>query len=461
MRIKSTKALNKILIVSYHFPPAREVGGIRPAKFAKYLPEFGWRPYVLTIKERYLDSPDYGRLQDVRGLSIYRASVLPTLAENAVRLRNRFIKRQESHNRRRDAFRTPTSTIAKSPGGFLKKLMVGLRHLAIFLSEYPDPHSGWFLPAVVKGLWVIKKEGIPIILATSPPYTAAIVGLILAKLTGARLITDLRDPWILNRENSEGARSSLAISIHDWVGRRVIDNSLKVIATTDHYTSFLRKRHSYLPQETFCTIANGFDSSDFAAVCRTERKRDVFVISYLGTFYFGRTPKELLQAVGELIREGHIAKDTIRVNLVGDVRYAEGVKVEDLIHINGLSDCVALSDSIIYKESLVQMQGADILLVFAPKQYYSIPAKVFEYFGARKYMLCVGHNGATADLIRNTGTGIVVDEDNVEAIKAALKYLYDLWILEGGLDYKYDLSRFERRELSGRLAAVLKEGVET
>lgn len=45
--------LKKLLIISYHFPPDAEVGGIRVAKFARYLPEFGYEPYVSTVKDRY------------------------------------------------------------------------------------------------------------------------------------------------------------------------------------------------------------------------------------------------------------------------------------------------------------------------------------------------------------------------------------------------------------------------
>jgi hypothetical protein len=43
--------MRKILIVSYHFPP--DASGMRPAKFAKYLPQFGWEPIISTVEERY------------------------------------------------------------------------------------------------------------------------------------------------------------------------------------------------------------------------------------------------------------------------------------------------------------------------------------------------------------------------------------------------------------------------
>ena len=37
----------RVLLVSYHFPPVGGAGVQRPAKFARYLPEFGWDVSVL------------------------------------------------------------------------------------------------------------------------------------------------------------------------------------------------------------------------------------------------------------------------------------------------------------------------------------------------------------------------------------------------------------------------------
>ena len=40
--------MNKVLIISYYFPPMGMGGVQRTLKFAKYLPEFGWQPVVIT-----------------------------------------------------------------------------------------------------------------------------------------------------------------------------------------------------------------------------------------------------------------------------------------------------------------------------------------------------------------------------------------------------------------------------
>ena len=38
----------RVLIVSFLFPLMNNIGAVRIGKFAKYLPEFGWEPIVLT-----------------------------------------------------------------------------------------------------------------------------------------------------------------------------------------------------------------------------------------------------------------------------------------------------------------------------------------------------------------------------------------------------------------------------
>ena len=40
--------MNKVLIISYYWPPSGGAGVQRWLKFVKYLPEFNWQPHVYT-----------------------------------------------------------------------------------------------------------------------------------------------------------------------------------------------------------------------------------------------------------------------------------------------------------------------------------------------------------------------------------------------------------------------------
>ena len=44
--------MKKVLVVSYYYPPIGGVGMVRTLKFTRYLPESGWFPHVLTVKNR-------------------------------------------------------------------------------------------------------------------------------------------------------------------------------------------------------------------------------------------------------------------------------------------------------------------------------------------------------------------------------------------------------------------------
>jgi hypothetical protein len=49
--------MNKVLIVTYYWPPSGGAGVQRWLKFSKYLPEFGWEPIILTVDPEYAAYP--------------------------------------------------------------------------------------------------------------------------------------------------------------------------------------------------------------------------------------------------------------------------------------------------------------------------------------------------------------------------------------------------------------------
>lgn len=69
--------MKKLLIVTYYFPPSGGPGVQRVLKFAKYLPEFGWEPIVLTVKDADYPARDESLLKEIPpAVRVYRTKIL-------------------------------------------------------------------------------------------------------------------------------------------------------------------------------------------------------------------------------------------------------------------------------------------------------------------------------------------------------------------------------------------------
>ena len=61
------KQNKKVLIITYYWPPSGGAGVQRWLKFAKYLPEFGIEPIILTVDPEYASYPQIDKtlLKDI------------------------------------------------------------------------------------------------------------------------------------------------------------------------------------------------------------------------------------------------------------------------------------------------------------------------------------------------------------------------------------------------------------
>jgi glycosyltransferase involved in cell wall biosynthesis len=445
----------KVLIITYHFPPSTSVGGIRPGKFAKYLPEFGWEPRILTVPTNSAKPVDHERLRQLAHLPIDRPAPLPTPLDAYLWLKGRVQAVAANQNGPNGALRASGTPGDENANGILTSVRrTGARCFSA-LFELPDKEVGWLIPAVVRGMRVIRRENVNVIFATSPPTTPAVVGLALSVLTGRPLVTDLRDPLILHARKPDTQRTRLSDAIERWLEREIMRRSVRIITTTTLFRARLSSQFPELSQGAIDTITNGFDPDDFAALPPCTTHQDRFTISYFGTFYYGRTPRDLLRALGELVREGTLDRRDLDVTFYGDVAAAEGVETRDLARQFGLSDCVDEKGQLPYGEALRQMIRASVLLLLAPDQPMQIPAKAFEYLAARRRILCVSSPGATADLIRESGAGYVIEPNDVPGMKRALRELYHRWKAAPALPLSTNLTMYDRRTLTGQLSTVL------
>jgi glycosyltransferase involved in cell wall biosynthesis len=443
---------NKILLVAYHFPPDPAVGAIRPGKFVKFLEEYGWESHVLTIEEEFVPQLTKAASREVQEPHIYRTDVWRSPLQIALDFRN---KRRSSDNRNDPGEPQDKQAVdvamkeRASSFSLLKKTLTSLNFL-------PDSRMYWTIPAVRKGLEVIRRENIQYIFATAPPFTASVVGMILARLTGAKLVADFRDPWTLfSGRKPADAISPLSESIDRWLERTVIKAAAAVTTTTDKYTDALRSRYPNLPADKFHTIYNGFDRADIDIALSNQRDNGKFTLSYVGTFYLDRNPKSLFQAVSELMEEGVFTRDNLEIRLVGQTNKANGVPVTSMVSEYKLEGIVNSVGLVPYHEALSHMSCSSVLLLMAPNQYYQIPGKTFEYLGLRRPILGLLDEGATADVVRRFNAGPIVAQNDVAGIKVALKRLFEDYKGGGGQFGNYNPEEFDRKNLTRQLVEIL------
>lgn len=401
--------MKRVLLISYHFPPDSEVGGLRAQKYAKYLPLYGWKPIVLTVHEKYYPKKDYDRMGDVK-CEIHRTDVLPGL-------RDLYLKAKEIAGRfRKNNARSTADHSPESLSSLQERNEKGIRRFILDLMCLPDDRTGWIMPAVFAALKLIRTHSIDTILTTSPPHSVQITGLCLKLLLRKKWVIDFRDPWSLSLSGSS------VHNVEKWLERKVVMHADTVITATDAVRDHLVRSYPELPPEKFVCIPNGFDLEDFRNI-RVQRN-GIFSITYIGDLYIGRSPEVYLRAVSELMKEKEIDPERIRLKFIGrNVRYVENRPMADLLRKYGLERITDVLDAVPYSEAIRHMQLSDVLVVLSPQNFVH-PTKTFEYMACGAYVMAFTPPGTLSELVSRYARGFVIGLDDYEKTKATVRFCY-------------------------------------
>jgi glycosyltransferase involved in cell wall biosynthesis len=332
-----------------------------------------------------------------------------------------------------------------------------IKRFILSLLWLPDDRIGWVFPAALRGLDLIRKYGIETLMTTSPPHSVQIIGYLLKKMTGCRWVIDFRDAWTLFLGKKTGGVNS----IQRWLESKVIHHADVVITATDFVRECYLRVYPDLPREKFVCIPNGFDLEDMVhAKTRKPVKDENLTISYIGELYMGRSPEVFLRAVSDLVGNGKIPLDQLRLRFIGKVRYLGRKSLEALLSELGLSTITEVIDQVPHTKAMEYMVNSKVLLVFSPNPFMQ-PMKVFEYMASGAFVIAFTPPGALADLVRGYSKGIVVDYDDFDGAKKAILRCYDMFIHseEGDRNSSHEMDEsvlvFERRRLTQRLAKYL------
>ena len=336
-------------MLAFQYPPMKGSSGLqRTLNFTRYLPESGWEPRLLTVWPAAYPS-----------VSAEQLGAVP----RALRVR-----------------RLPCIDVA--------------RHLAV-LGRYPgflarpDRWASWLLCAVPAGCIDCLRWKPDVIWCTFPIATAVVAGSLLARLSGTRLVVDLRDSMTEdNYPPDPGLRKTLRA-----IESKAVHRASAVVLTSAGTQRMYAARYPSLPQSRWVHIPNGYDEDSFREAERLppagnngEELRIHLVHSGL-LDPVDRNPYPFFRALAQLKRNGDISARDLHVTLratANDAAYR--ATLEEL----GIADIVELAPALPYIQALREMLDAHGLLVFqAGNCNHQTPAKLYEYLRAGRPILAI------------------------------------------------------------------------
>ncbi|RJQ84720.1 MAG: hypothetical protein C4519_04485 [Desulfobacteraceae bacterium] len=450
----------KILLISYHFPPSAAVGGLRAANFARYISGFGWTPYILTIDQKYLSNPDFGRLKDLEGIQINRSLKLPKLFDAVVFLLKKVksikagIKRRPHVLPKMDAGRG-SGEKTSSPESVRARF---IRYYASLFLALPDYERNWVLPAVLKAVGIIKKEKIDWVLTSCPPYSVHLIGWLVELLTGVRWVADFRDPWFVASQKRMYPTCKLSRAIEGVCEKRIMQRAKVIVTNTQRLCRTFKEAYPGVHAEKIVHIPNGISKTAFQALDGLP-KFDQFTMTYAGSLYFYRTPEPIFRAVRELIDARRVKAADLRIKLIGNCSHVDGFPTADIIASYGLDGIVDVLPPIPYQEVLKVLKKSQLALLFAPDQPYQIPAKVYDYIGTGTKILAIANEGATSELIDATASGKSFLPEDISGIREYIAEGVQAGMINGWTIDRHPelLDAYDYSNITHRLAKVLTE----
>jgi glycosyltransferase involved in cell wall biosynthesis len=341
-------ANRKILMVTLYFPPCGAVAALRMTGLARYLPRYGWNPIVVAPP-----NPPHEPLD-------------PSLAK---------------------LLPPETTTLISVP---FAEGVWGKINRRFF------PNRLWRRQALRACREAIREHKPDAVLTSHPPGFIHEIGLALKREFGLPWVASFRDPWF-----ALGAKTG-DVDADARGERATLEAADLVVGVSPNYSEGMRREYP-AQADKIVTITNGYDPDNFAEAL-TPPPRERLSILYTGELYFGRDPRPLLDAIKSLNDAPLPGLPRVGFDFIG--RYmADQCDLPQEIASRGLESVTSITPVIPYKDCLRTTMQADILvLLHFPGFAHGLPAKIFEYLGARRPILALtDHPGDIAWVLKESG----------------------------------------------------------
>ncbi|MEC4114599.1 glycosyltransferase family 4 protein [Myroides pelagicus] len=424
----------KVLIVSYYWPPAGGPGVQRWLKFVKYLPDFNIDPVVYIPENPTYPLIDAEMSKDLReGTTILKAPI-----KEPYKFVDKIVKKKAK-----------TMSAGMIPNHRnqtrIEKILLWIRG-NLFI---PDSRVAWVKPSIAYlKKYLAENPDITKVITTGPPHSVHLIGKGLKEQVGVKWIADFRDPWTTIGYHKELKLTQRSADRHFALEKEVLTTADHILVTSKG----TKKEFEQKTSTPISIITNGYDIAHFGKIELDQK----FTISHIGSFLSDRNPRVLWKALSELRKENEAFREAFHLNLIGKVSQ----DILDTVEEFKLGECTTNYGYINHQESLLKMRQSQVLLLIeidSEETTCIIPGKLFEYMAAERPILAIGPEEADFfEIIQQTNTGkIALYSEKDKIIDILLEY-FKLYQQNQLKVYAMGLQYFSRKRLTERLVTAIK-----
>jgi glycosyltransferase involved in cell wall biosynthesis len=424
---------NKILIITYYWPPAGGPGVQRWLKFVKYLPDFGVQPIVYIP-----ENPTYPIIDE---------NLVKEVSDKAIILKQKIFEPYQLAS-----FLSKNKTKKISSGiipnqkkqSFLDKTFLWIRG-NLFI---PDARVFWVKPSVAYLEKYILDNDIDTIVTSGPPHSLHLIGLELKQKLDLKWFADFRDPWTTIGYHKSLRLSSFASKKHKALEHQVLNTADTIIVTS----KTTKTEFQAITTKPIAVITNGYDTEQVEKQTLDTK----FSLAHIGSFLSERNPSILWESLIELTHEIPDFKSHLEIKLIGAVSQ----EVLETISQFGLKPYLNNLGYVSHTEAIAHQRKSQVLLLIEINSEDTksiIPGKLFEYMVSNRPIIAIGPKDSDfAEIITNTNTGVFFDYSEKVKLKSVILDFYNQF-LEGKLQSNgVGLQNYSRRNLTKQLVELLK-----
>ena len=418
--------MEKVIIITYYWPPSAGSGVHRWLKFSKYLSEYGFKPIIYTPK--IFDNSLKDETLELKNIEVIRKPIFD--------LGYYFQK-----------FFNPklSQGLLEDKKGLIERFATWIRG-NVFI---PDSKIFWVNSSVKFLKKILIKRKIKLVITTGPPHSMHIIGLRLKKELNIKWISDFRDPMSNWDVINDFKLLKFSINKLKRIEKSILKKSDIILVTNKNLAKeFSKIVHS----NKIKVICNGTDFTYLP----DKKLNDNFKISYLGSLHKFRDPSVFFNSLKELIQLNRGIKKKLKLYIAGPINKSI---LDRLFNDKILSKYLDYKSYISNEKTYSHYVESSLLLLLSNKDSITqTPSKLFDYASSGRRVLTLGKKNSVLDsLLQELSLDKRVDYNDKNSIKKIILKSYDDYKRNRKPIKRKNLFKYKRKFLTKKLSEILKK----